>query len=261
MLASVEQVLTRIYGERLLRQVLQESPPRHVGIILDGNRRYGRDLRLTDPKDIYAVGADKLDDVLSWCAELGIRAVTLWVLSTENLKRAPDEVSGVLTAIENKLSRLAVDPRFHFQQVRVKAVGRLDLLPPSTLAVIRATEEATRNYDAITLTIAVAYGGREEISDAVKSFLHDRLANGQSLAAVIEQVTPSSIAQHLYTVELPDPDLIIRTSGEIRLSGFLLWQSAHSEFYFSDVYWPAFRKIDFLRAVRAYQQRNRRFGL
>ena len=261
MLASVEQVLTRIYGERLLRQVLQESPPRHVGIILDGNRRYGRDLRLTDPKDIYAVGADKLDDVLSWCAELGIRAVTLWVLSTENLKRAPDEVSGVLTAIENKLSRLAVDPRFHFQQVRVKAVGRLDLLPPSTLAVIRATEEATRNYDAITLTIAVAYGGREEISDAVKSFLQDRLANGQSLAAVIEQVTPSSIAQHLYTVELPDPDLIIRTSGEIRLSGFLLWQSAHSEFYFSDVYWPAFRKIDFLRAVRAYQQRNRRFGL
>jgi short-chain Z-isoprenyl diphosphate synthase len=209
---------------------------------------------------MYALGAEKLDDVLTWCAELHIPAVTLWVLSTDNLKRPPEELSGLFAAIENKLGRLVHDPRLHHRRIRVRAVGRLDLIPPSTLAVIRATEEATRIYDAMTLTIAVAYGGREEISDAVKAFLSQRLAKGQDLASVIDQVTPAAISEHLYSVELPDPDLIIRTSGEIRLSGFLLWQSAHSEFYFSDVNWPAIRKIDFLRAVRAYQQRSRRFG-
>jgi short-chain Z-isoprenyl diphosphate synthase len=260
MRASIKRILTKIYGQRLLHRVLQQPAPRHVGIVLDGNRRHGRDLRLTDPHSIYALGAEKLDDVLTWCAELRIPAVTLWVLSTDNLCRPPEEVSGILAAIENKLIRLVRDPRPHHQGVRVRAVGRLDLLPSSTRAVIQTTEEATRTYQAMTLTIAVAYGGREEISDAVKALLKDKLAKGQSLADVIEQVTPAEISQHLYSAELPDPDLIIRTSGEIRLSGFLLWQSAHSEFYFSDVYWPAFRKIDFLRAVRAYQQRNRRFG-
>ena len=141
-----------------------------------------------------------------------------------------------------------------FEWVRVRAVGRLDLLPPSTREVISTTEDLTRVHQGMVLTIAVAYSGQEEISDAVKAFLRNRLASGESLAGVIGQVTPAAISEHLYSVELPDPDLIIRTSGEIRLSGFLLWQSAHSEFYFSDVYWPAFRKIDFLRAVRAYQQ-------
>ena len=155
---------------------------------------------------------------------------------------------------------LAGDPRVREREVRVRAVGRLDLLPPSTREVINTTEDITRDHKGMVLTIAVAYSGQEEISDAVKAFLKSRLTEGESLAGVIGQVTPAAISEHLYSVELPDPDLIIRTSGEIRLSGFLLWQSAHSEFYFSDVYWPAFRKIDFLRAVRAYQQRNRRFG-
>jgi short-chain Z-isoprenyl diphosphate synthase len=235
--------------------------PRHVGIILDGNRRHGRDLHLTNPRDIYDLGAEKLDDVLAWCAELRISAVTLWVLSTDNLRRPPEEVSGVLAAIEDKLNRLVLDPRIHHQRVRVRAVGGLDLLPSSTLAAIQAAQNATLAYEAMTLTIAVAYGGREEISDAVRALLKDRLASGESLSEVIDEITPATISRHLYSVELPDPDLIIRTSGEIRLSGFLLWQSAHSEFYFCDIYWPAFRKIDFLRAVRSYQQRRRRFGV
>jgi short-chain Z-isoprenyl diphosphate synthase len=257
---SIRLVLTKIYGERLLRHVLKNPPPRHVGIILDGNRRHGRALHLSDPMSMYALGAEKLDDVLAWCAELHIPAVTLWVLSTDNLNRPREELSGIFAAVENKLSRLVHDPRLHHHKIRVRAVGRLNLIPPSTLKVIRATEEATRNYSAMTLTIAVAYGGREEIADAVKTLLSHTLAEGQDLASAINQVTPAAISEHLYSVELPDPDLIIRTSGEIRLSGFLLWQSANSEFYFSDVYWPAFRKIDFLRAVRAYQQRSRRFG-
>jgi len=235
--------------------------PLHVGIILDGNRRHGRDLHLTNPRDIYDLGAEKLDDVLAWCAELRISAVTLWVLSTDNLRRSPEEVSGVLAAIEGKLNRLVLDPRIHHQRVRVRAVGRLDLLPSSTLEAIQAAQNTTLAYEAMTLTIAVAYGGREEISDAVRALLKDRLASGESLSEVIDEITPAMISRHLYTVELPDPDLIIRTSGEIRLSGFLLWQSAHSEFYFSDIYWPAFREIDFLRAVRSYQQRRRRFGV
>ena len=259
--AGIRRLLTEIYGQRLLRRVLREPMPRHVGIILDGNRRHGRDLNLTNLTDIYNLGAEKLDDVLAWCAELSISAVTLWVLSTDNLRRPPEEVSGVLAAIEDKLNRLVLDPRIHHRKVRVRAVGRLDLLPSSTLAAIDAAQNATAGYDAMTLTIAVAYGGREEISDAVRAFLKDRLAGGEGLSEVIGQITPAAISRHLYTVELPDPDLIIRTSGEIRLSGFLLWQSAHSEFYFSDVYWPAFRKVDFLRAVRSYQQRRRRFGV
>ncbi|HXH82302.1 MAG TPA: polyprenyl diphosphate synthase, partial [Candidatus Tectomicrobia bacterium] len=144
--------------------------------------------------------------------------------------------------------------------VRLRAVGRLELLPDSTLAALRAAEAATAGHDALTLTIAVAYGGREEIADAVQALLRERLKQGEALAEIVEDVTPEAIGRYLYAPDLPDPDLIIRTSGETRLSGFLLWQSAYSEFYVCDVYWPAFRKIDFLRAVRAYQERERRFG-
>jgi short-chain Z-isoprenyl diphosphate synthase len=143
----------------------------------------------------------------------------------------------------------------------VRAVGQLDLLPPSTLAVVRAAEETTKAYDGMHLTIAAAYGGRQEIADAVQALLRDHLRQDKALEEVIGLITPEEIGRYLYAPDLPDPDLIIRTSGEIRLSGFLLWQSVHSEFYFTDVFWPALRRIDFLRAVRAYQQRQRRFGL
>jgi short-chain Z-isoprenyl diphosphate synthase len=251
-----------LYEVRLHRQVCSRPAPRHIGIILDGNRRYARKYGVSDPQAIYAIGARKLDDVLEWCGELRIPAVTLWAVSTDNLSRRPQtEVSGILAAIEAKIAALAHDPRIHHQRVRVKAAGRLEMLPMSTVAVIRAAEKATERYsDGLTLTIAVAYGGHDEITDAVRALLHEAVKERKALAETIETVTPAAIARHLYMAGLPDPDLIIRTSGENRLSGFLLWQSAYSELYFADVNWPEFRKVDFLRAVRAFQQRVRRFG-
>jgi short-chain Z-isoprenyl diphosphate synthase len=253
--------LYRIYERRLLRQVRMQPVPRHVGVILDGNRRHGRQHQMTDPEEVYTAGADKLDDLLAWCVDLRIPAVTLWVLSTDNLARKPQEVTGILAAIETKLRKLAKAPQIHRQRVRVRAIGCLDLLPPATIAAVRAAEAATEGYDGLQLTIAAAYGGRQEITDAVQSFLREQLAKGRTLAEVIDMVTPQTVGRHIYSPDLPDPDLIIRTSGEIRLSGFLLWQSTSSEFYFSEVNWPAFRKIDFLRAIRSYQNRSRRYGL
>jgi short-chain Z-isoprenyl diphosphate synthase len=254
-------LLYRLYEHRLRRQIGAGRLPEHVGLILDGNRRYAREQGFPDPSRAYEMGAQKLDEVLLWCSELGISAVTLWVCSTENLKRSRAEVSGILGAVEAKIGALAQDPRIHQRRVRVKAAGRLSLLPMSTVAVIRKAEEATADYDAMVLTIAVAYGGREEIVDAVRDLIRAKARDGLlGLDELAEQITPAAIDQYLYTVGLPDPDLIIRTSGEVRLSGFLLWQSVHCEFYFTDVYWPEFRKVDFLRAIRSFQQRTRRFG-
>lgn len=254
------RLLYYLYERHLLRHVSVHPMPRHVGIILDGNRRFAKQRGLTESREIYALGAQKLDDVLDWCEELGIPAVTLWVCSTDNLRRSPQEVSGILSAIEDKLKALTIDPHVHSRRVRVRATGKLELLPESIAATIRAAEEATAGYNAMTLTIAVAYSGREEIVDAVRSLIRDKAEQCQKIGDIIEQIAPETIARYLYAPDLPDPDLIIRTSGEIRLSGFLLWQSAYSEFYFSDVLWPEFRKIDFLRAIRAFQQRRRRFG-
>ena len=249
-----------IYERRLLDQLKQRPIPHHVGIILDGNRRHAHKRGVSDPCEIYQRGAEKLDEILDWCVELQIPAVTLWVFSTENLKRSQAEVSGILSAIEVKVAALARDPFVQQRRIRVRAIGRLDILPESVIAAIRAAEAATTKNNSMTLTVAVAYGGREEITDAVRALLKTEAQRGAALSDAIERITPEAIAQHLYAADLPDPDLIIRTSGEIRLSGFLLWQSVHSEFYFTDVLWPAFRKVDFLRAIRAYQARNRRFG-
>jgi short-chain Z-isoprenyl diphosphate synthase len=249
-----------IYERRLLDRIKQQPMPRHIGIILDGNRRHARKRGVSDPCEIYQRGAEKLDEILDWCAELRIPAVTLWVLSTENLKRPQAEVLGILSAIETKVAALAHDPFLHQKRIHIQAIGCQDLLPDSVIAAIRSAERATARYDSMTLTIAVGYGGREEVADAVRDFIRLQAQQGASLSDVIERITPEAIACHLYAANLPDPDLIIRTSGEIRLSGFLLWQSVHSEFYFTDVLWPALRKVDFLRAIRAYQARSRRFG-
>lgn len=257
---AVLRLLYWAYERRLMREVRMAALPHHVGIILDGNRRYGRQHGLHDPREIYRRGAEKLDDVLRWCRELGIPAVTLWVFSTENLKRPTEEISGILSAIQGKIATLSRDPFTHRAGVRVQAIGRLDLLPAPLVNTLQTAAAATAGYNSMTLTVAVGYGGREEIADAVRGLLRQQAARGVSLAEVIECVTPDAIGAHLYAADLPDPDLIIRTSGELRLSGFLLWQSVHSEFYFTDVLWPAFRKVDFLRAIRAYQARNRRFG-
>jgi len=258
--SPVLRLLYRLYEARLSRQVGGKSMPRHVGIILDGNRRHGRARGITEPQEMYRLGAEKLDDIIDWCAELDISTVTLWVFSADNFRRPVREVSGIFAAIEAKLAALAHDPAIHRRRVRVKAIGRLPLLPDSLLATIAAAERATEAYDGMDLNIAVAYGGRQEIADAVQQLLRETAAKGGAIADAIAEITPDAIARHLYTAGLPDPDLIIRTSGEIRLSGFLLWQSAHSEYYFTDVNWPAFRKVDFLRAIRTFQARERRFG-
>jgi len=231
-----------------------------VAIILDGNRRYAEKRGILEPHQIYAVGANKLDDVLDWCAELGIRVVTLWVLSTENLRRRTEDVGGILSALESKLRSIVENPQIHQRKVRIRALGRLSLLPDSILSAIKAAEAATRDYDTITVVIAVAYGGREEICDAIRRILREAIEAGTIGAATAETITPDVIGKYLYFGDFPEPDLIIRTSGELRLSGFLLWQSAYSELYFTDVNWPEFRKIDFLRAIRSYQRRGRRFG-
>ena len=253
--------LYRLYEQRLLVTIREHPLPRHIGIILDGNRRFARSFGITDFRQVYEIGARKLDDVLRWCAEIDIPTVTLWVFSPDNLRRPVAEVSGILAAIEAKLASLAKDPRVHAGRVRVRAIGKLELIPEETRAAIRAAEEATASYDGMVLNIAVAYGGREEIVDAVAAFLADTVTPETGVADVIAQLTPEAVGRYVYTAGLPDPDLIVRTSGEVRLSGFMLWQSAHSEFYFTDVHWPEFRKTDFLRAIRTYQLRQRRFGL
>jgi short-chain Z-isoprenyl diphosphate synthase len=262
--AGLWQVLLRplyyLYANRLGQEVARRPKPRHIGIILDGNRRHGRARGITEPREVYDIGAEKLDEVLDWCVELAIPTVTLWVFSTDNFRRPPAEVSGILAAVEAKLQRLARDPAIHARRVRVRAIGCRGMLPAPVLEAIAAAERATAGYDGMELNIAVAYGGRQEIADAVRELVNELTAQAESLAAAIGGITPEAIARHLYTAGLPDPDLIIRTSGEVRLSGFLLWQSAHSEFYFTDVLWPAFRKIDFLRAIRVFQERQRRFG-
>ena len=215
---------------------------------------------MRDFRRIYAMGAGKLDEVLDWCAELGVRAVTLWVCSTDNLSRPAEEVSGILAAIEQKMRHLAVDPRIHRLGVRVQAIGRLELLPAPLVSALEAARRATEANRQMTLTIAANYGGREEIADAMRSLMGELAERGLALANAAREVTPEAIGRHLYLPTLPDPDLIIRTSGEVRLSGFLLWQSVYSEFHFTDVNWPAFRRVDLLRAVRTFQSRKRRFG-
>ncbi len=256
----LSSLLYRLYERRLLAGIRQQSLPRHIGLILDGNRRFARQLGLADIIQGHERGAAKLEEALEWFEDLGIPMVTIWILSTENLMRPPEELEGLLSLIERKMRETAVDPKIHRRQVRIRAIGQLDLLPPSLQDAIRAAEEATADYENFVLNVAVGYGGRQEVVNAVRSLLRDWGGRGMSLGEIADRLTSDAIGKYLYTYDLPDPDLIIRTSGEVRLSGFLLWQSAYSEYYFCDAYWPAFRRIDLLRAIRNYQQRRRRFG-
>ncbi|HQT46828.1 MAG TPA: polyprenyl diphosphate synthase [Acidocella sp.] len=250
-----------IYGRLLERQVRALPMPGHIGIILDGNRRHARESGMQNPSAIYRLGAAKLDDILTWSVELGVHMVTLWVFSPDNLRRPEVEIGGIFGAVEAKMRALAADPRIQRRGVHIAAMGRRDLLPPALLEAIDAAEAATRGNDQITVILAIGYGGREEIADAVRALLADCAAQGLSTAEAASRVSPESIRRHLYLADMPDPDLIIRTSGEVRLSGFMLWQSVHSELYFCDVNWPAMRRIDYLRAIRAFQRRERRFGV
>jgi short-chain Z-isoprenyl diphosphate synthase len=255
----LKQFLYHLYEQQLLAHVLQHSMPRHLGLIQDGHRRYAREAGLSNSSG-YALGAAKAEEVLSWCAELKIPMVTLWWLSTENLDRQPEEVRAVLDVIEDKLTEWAAGGLADRLGIRVRPIGKLNLIPASVLQVLQRAEAATRQHDRMLLNVGVGYGGRQEIVDAVRGYLSESFERRMPHEEILEGLTPDAIAKYLYTYDCPDPDLIIRTSGEVRLSGFMLWQSAHSEYYFCDAYWPAFRKVDFLRAIRSYQQRQRRFG-
>jgi undecaprenyl diphosphate synthase len=259
-MSFLKQPLYYIYTKLLLSEVKKNNLPDHLGLILDGNRRYAKEKGLKDTAEGHKKGADKLDEVLTWCQELGIKVITIWVLSTENFSRDQQELGKLLKVIEDKIIDLTSSPVVHKKKVRIKAVGQLEILPPSTREVIKKAEEATKGYNSYYLNIAIGYSGRQEIADAFKKLLQEKQRSTKSIDKIIDEINPEVISKYMYEYKLPDPDLIIRTSGEIRLSGFLLWQSAYSEFYFCDVFWPAFRKIDLLRAIRSYQQRQRRFG-
>lgn len=248
-----------LYERRLFQEVRQGPMPRHLGLILDGNRRFARALGLSPTKG-HEFGVHKAYEVLEWCLELGIRTVTVWVFSTDNFKRPPEEVEELMRLFVREAERMAEDHRILEHQVQVRFIGRREGFSEEVLKALARLEEQTRHHQGMVLNVALGYGGREEIVDAVKRLLLEAHTQGRSPREVAEALTPEAIAQYLYTAGLPDPDFIIRTSGEIRLSGFLLWQSAYSEFYFADVLWPEFRKIDFLRALRSYQARERRFG-
>jgi short-chain Z-isoprenyl diphosphate synthase len=250
--------LYRLYGNRLRREVMRTPRPAHLAVILDGNRRWANSTGKRDSSGGHRAGADKLDELLDWCVELRIEQVTVWALSNENLERNADELTALLEVVADKLEDLAA--RHARQSVRIRVVGRLDPLPERLRRSIEAVEAATAANTGLRVNIALGYSGRDELVDASRALIQQLLADGVAADKLAEHVTAEAVAANLYTAGDPDPDLIIRTSGEIRLSGFLLWQSAHSELYFTDVYWPALREVDLLRALRTYQQRERRFG-
>ena len=246
--------LEEIYELRLSRLVSTLPNPRHVGIILDGNRRWAA-VQGGPMSRGHRVGASRIFDFLTWCEEQHVEVVTLWLLSTDNLSRSESELIPLLGIIENTARDLAEKGRWN-----IRHVGSLPALPTTTQQALTAAESATRAITGMTVNMAVGYGGRREVVEAVSSYLREQAALGKSTEEIAEHLTDSDIENHLYTKGQPDPDLVIRTSGEQRLSGFLLWQAAHSEFWFCDAYWPDFRKIDFLRALRDFGQRQRRFG-
>jgi short-chain Z-isoprenyl diphosphate synthase len=238
----------------LLSSLDPEQVPHHVGVILDGNRRWARALG-TSTRSGHRAGADKIAALLEWCDEAGVQLVTLWLLSTENLSRPERELTPLLEIIEEVVTDLAACDRW-----RINPVGSLDLLPHRTAEVLKSTAAKTRAVDGLMVNVAVGYGGRQEIADAVRSLLTEAAERGTSMEELSRSLAAADISEHLYTKGQPDPDLVIRTSGEQRLSGFMLWQSAHSEYYFCEAYWPDFRRVDFLRALRSYAQRHRRYG-
>jgi short-chain Z-isoprenyl diphosphate synthase len=254
---GARDLVYRAYERRLAASLDRDRIPRHVGVILDGNRRWARDTGASTAHG-HQAGADKIEELLGWCDELGVEVVTLWLLSNDNLARPDSELQPLLRIIESTVGALVESAAAANR--RINPVGALDLLPESTAQVLKAAAEATAANTGLTVNVAVGYGGRREIADAVRSLLTEHSARGTSLDDLAQAITVEHIAEHLFTRGQPDPDLVIRTSGEQRLSGFLLWQSAHSEFYFCEAYWPDFRRVDFLRAIRAYAARARRFG-
>lgn len=247
----------KVYEEWLWHQLKGGVKPEHIAIILDGNRRWASEQALNLFSG-HEKGADKVEQLIDWCLQLGVKSITLYMFSTENFQRSKSEVEEIMRIAEERFQRILADERIHENKVRVKVIGRVNLLPEHLQQLIADVEKSTEGYDKHFLNFAFAYGGRAEIVDAAKK-IAEKVGTGDLSP---DEVDEQLFEKHLYTSHMPnqDPDLIIRTSGEERLSGFLLWQSAYSELCFLDVYWPDFRFIDLLRAVRTFQNRKRRFG-
>jgi tritrans,polycis-undecaprenyl-diphosphate synthase [geranylgeranyl-diphosphate specific] len=247
----------RFYERKLESQIRKDPLPNHVAIILDGNRRWAK-YHFLASKGIHAMGADKAEQLLTWIYDLKIKITTLYVLSIENLERDKKELDDIYNLLGIKLEKLYNDSRIHEREMKIKAIGNIDALPQSIKDILSKLEKETDHYDLTFLNIAIAYGGQQELVDAIKKIAQDV----EKKELKISDITEQSIHSYLYTSHLPqpEPDLILRTSGEKRLSGFLLWQSAYSELVFMDVFWPEFRKIDLMRAIRTFQRRRRRYG-
>ncbi len=252
------RILYRFYEGRLAGDLDPKRLPGHIGVVLDGNRRWAKAAGTTTA-DGHQAGADKILEFLGWCDELGIKVVTLYMLSTDNMNRPPEELDRLVQIICGTLDRLG-EGLENGHRVRVQAVGAADLLPPTLAEQVAQLAESTRDVDGVHVNVAVGYGGRREIVDAVRELLTEADAAGRSASHVAQDLSVEQISDRLYTRGQPDPDLVIRTSGEQRLSGFLMWQSAYSEFYFCEALWPDFRRVDFMRALRDYASRQRRFG-
>ncbi|HEY3501390.1 MAG TPA: isoprenyl transferase [Actinocatenispora sp.] len=254
---SLRNLVYSLYERRLRGRLAGKPLPHHVAVIIDGNRRWAKAMGFDDPSRGHQVGGKKIEELLHWCDDLGIGHVTIYMLSTDNLNRPVEQLEPLLHVIETVVSELSADGR----PWRISVAGALDILPPRTAEVLKSAEERTVDRTGgARVNVAVGYGGRREIADAVRSLLQQHAKAGTTIEELAEVLDVDHIAEHLYTRGQPDPDLIIRTSGEQRLSGFLTWQSAHSEFYFCEAHWPDFRRTDFLRALRSYADRQRRYG-
>jgi short-chain Z-isoprenyl diphosphate synthase len=250
----------RLYEMRLRQELARSKSqlPRHIAVLCDGNRRWARDAGHEDVSYGYRMGARKIAEMLRWCQEAGVEMATVYLLSTENLQRDADELATLIEIITDVVEEICA-PANHWS---VRTVGDLELIGVEPARRLRdAVKSTTGNGSGFHVNLAVGYGGRKEIVDAVRSLLGKELANGVTGEQLIEAVTADAISENLYTSGQPDPDLVIRTSGEQRLSGFLLWQSAYSEMWFTEAYWPEFRRVDFLRALRDYTARHRRYGM
>ncbi len=249
---AIKAPLYPLYERRLLRKLDYSQTPHHIGIIVDGNRRWAK-ANTVEASSGHQAGADKIVDFLNWCEAAQVKLVTIWLLSTDNFKRSQQELDELLKIIANLVKELSETGRWN-----VKVVGALDVLPDWMAEQFQKLPSDLKTE--LDVNVAIGYGGRREIVDAIKAYLHSERDKGASIEQAAAELNDEVISKFLYTAGQPDPDLLIRTSGEQRLGGFLLWQSTHSEFYFCEAYWPDFRRVDFLRALRAYSQRHRRFG-
>jgi tritrans,polycis-undecaprenyl-diphosphate synthase [geranylgeranyl-diphosphate specific] len=244
------------YEAELEKEVRAGGIPEHVAIIMDGNRRYAREVMGEEASQGHVKGKDKFEEVTRWCLDLGVKYLTVYAFSVENFSRSQEEVDMLMDLISSALIELADSEEVQRYRPRIRVIGDRSIIPENLYKAVEYAENKTKDYDGCCLSIAIAYGGRQEIVGAVRE-ISRKVKEGE---IDIDDINEEMLSDHLSTREIPDPDLVLRTSGEVRVSNFLLWQIAYSELYFTDVYWPGFRRIDLLRAIRTYQQRKRRYG-